>query len=318
MHTMRRGPALAASAAAVAAFCVGAIGVAEAALNLHPVIGILSQPSPDLPNNGKSYIASSYVKFIESSGARVVPLIFGTPDDEIKELMSGLNGVLFPGGGASLMQGSEYRHFSDTIYNAGISMNDNGVHFPMWGTCLGFEYLNMAASGNDGVLTCGWDAEDLPIPFDFVAGARKDRMLSSMSDELYQALSTENITHNEHHCSVSLQAYQNSTALQNFFSILATDEDRHGETFLALVSGKKYPVFGSQPHPEKNVFEWHVEAAEIPHTLHAVQFSQYFANFFVEEARKNSQSLGDALVSKLIYNYTPVYTHEYFEQRYIF
>lgn len=53
-------------------------------LNYRPVIGILSHPgdgaSGRLNNEpNASYIAASYVKFVESAGARVIPLIYNEP-----------------------------------------------------------------------------------------------------------------------------------------------------------------------------------------------------------------------------------------------
>ena len=47
-----------------------------------------------------SYIAASYVKYLEMAGARVVPLIYNQPSDDIDTLLKGINGILFPGGGA--------------------------------------------------------------------------------------------------------------------------------------------------------------------------------------------------------------------------
>ena len=39
------------------------------------------------------------MKFVEQSGARVIPLIFMQhTDEEIQDLMGKINGVLFPGG----------------------------------------------------------------------------------------------------------------------------------------------------------------------------------------------------------------------------
>ena len=44
-------------------------------LNMRPIIGILTQPSPsELMQFGNSYIPASYVKYVESGGARVVPV----------------------------------------------------------------------------------------------------------------------------------------------------------------------------------------------------------------------------------------------------
>lgn len=61
-------------------------------LNYLPVIGILSHPgdgaSGRLSNaTDASYIAASYVKFVESAGARVIPLIFNEPIEVIFEVM---------------------------------------------------------------------------------------------------------------------------------------------------------------------------------------------------------------------------------------
>ena len=65
---------------------------------------------------------------------------------------------------------------------------------------------------------------------------------------------------------------------------------------------KKYPIYGTQYHPEKINFEWVVEKEPILHTIDAVVASQYFANF-VNEARKSNIKLENEN-DYLIYNYT--------------
>jgi len=57
-------------------------------LYYQPVIGIVSHPgdgaSGRLSNaTGVSYIAASYVKFVEAAGARVVPLIYNEPPEKL-------------------------------------------------------------------------------------------------------------------------------------------------------------------------------------------------------------------------------------------
>lgn len=53
-------------------------------LNNRPIVGILTQAGLEedkfVPKDG-SYIASSYVKFVEAGGARVVPILADTPED---------------------------------------------------------------------------------------------------------------------------------------------------------------------------------------------------------------------------------------------
>ena len=53
--------------------------------NNRVIIGVLSQPS-EPSGHGESYIAASYVKFLEASGARVVPFVHDLPKHEIKRL----------------------------------------------------------------------------------------------------------------------------------------------------------------------------------------------------------------------------------------
>lgn len=77
----------------------------------------------------------SYVKFIESAGGRVVPLVY---DDDLKNNMDKiehLNGVLLCGGGIS---GGPYVDFAYEVFLKVKSLNDQGQYYPMWGTCMGF------------------------------------------------------------------------------------------------------------------------------------------------------------------------------------
>ena len=90
---------------------------------------------------------------------------------------------------------------------------------------------------------------------------------------------------------------------------------------MSLVEGRQYPVYGMQAHPEKSNFEWVTsEKYPIPHTMAAMEMSQYFANFFVNECRRNEQKFVNE-TDKLMYNYSPTYTGKtggYFQQTYTF
>lgn len=47
----------------------------------------------------KSFIVASYVKSMESAGARVVPIFLDRDPEYYNTLVHSVNGILFPGGG---------------------------------------------------------------------------------------------------------------------------------------------------------------------------------------------------------------------------
>ena len=105
-------------------------------LNNRPIIAVLAQRYPDTSN--QSYIAASYVKYLESGGARVVPVPHHFNSSQIQQLFNHINGVLLPGGSAHIMRSDFYDH-AKQLWDLSIAANDRGDYFPMWGTCLGFQ-----------------------------------------------------------------------------------------------------------------------------------------------------------------------------------
>ena len=76
-------------------------------LNDRPIIGILAQElSVNLEkwygDNNTSYIDSSYIKYIEAAGARVVPVLINQPMEYYRTIFTSTNGLLFPGGVAHI------------------------------------------------------------------------------------------------------------------------------------------------------------------------------------------------------------------------
>ena len=63
----------------------------------HVVSVVLVQPGDPAPK-GHSYIAASYVKFLESAGARVVPVLPDMPRDEVSSSGQASSFILQLGG----------------------------------------------------------------------------------------------------------------------------------------------------------------------------------------------------------------------------
>jgi gamma-glutamyl hydrolase len=251
-----------------------------------PVIAIMSQPTKSTaPTCGGSceYIAASYIKFFESAGARAVPVSYYSSDAEIDAIMKEVNAFFFPGGGSALPAAAQ------RVVDAALNVSESGGFFPVYGICLGFEWI-VKAVGGDHILGSGFDSENISLPLRFTDAATSSRFFSDASTRAL--LAKEPLTMNNHQQGLSPTAFKNSSELSSVFHVLSTNADRKGQEFVSSIEGRSAPIYGTQYHPEKNIFEWGTNEDGSPyeviqHTADAVHVSQSIANFFVSEARKN-------------------------------
>ncbi|CAL8313256.1 unnamed protein product [Merluccius merluccius] len=284
--------------------------------NDRPIIGILAQESYSPPNTG-SYIAASYVKYLESAGARVVPVRINQTLDQYVYLFRALNGVLFPGGGADLVT-SGYAAAAKVFYQLALEANSRGDYFPIWGTCLGLEELTYLTGGR--LLLSPTDTRGVALPLVFTNESRDSKMFSGFPADLLKALASEALTENSHRNSLTTETFRNTVELSKFYRVLSTNSDGKTE-FVSTLEAYDYPIYATQWHPEKNAFEWTRDY--IPHCPNAIRTTFHMADFFVNEAKKNFHRFSSEEEERraLIYNYTPLYmgrNGSSFEQIYIF
>ncbi|KAL7103754.1 hypothetical protein ACP275_08G199100 [Erythranthe tilingii] len=291
-------------------------------LKLGPVIGILSHPGDgaggrlnNAPN--ASYIAASYVKFVESAGARVIPLIYNEPLVLRNEKLNLVNGVIFTGGSSKR---TSYFDVVKSIFENVRRKNDAGEHFPLLAICLGFELLTMIVSEKKNILE-KFDALNQATTLDNIDV--NGNLFQRFPEVLRNKLSTKCLVMQNHSYGISLAKFRRDARLNSFFKILATSTDKKNKPYVSTVQARKYPVTAVQWHPEKNAFEWGLSG--IPHSEDAVQVTQHVANFFVREARISAKNKPKPsprkVLDNLIYNYSPTYCGKAgkgFDEVYIF
>ncbi|XP_041823616.1 gamma-glutamyl hydrolase [Melanotaenia boesemani] len=284
--------------------------------NDRPIIGVLAQEVFSPKPNQSAYIAASYVKFLEAAGARVVPVMINQTLEEYKTLFNSINGILYPGGGVSIIS-SGYERAAKIFYELAIEANKRGDYFPVWGTCLGFEQLTYLTSGKFSLSHT--NTSGVALPLNFTEDMKDSRMFKGFPSEVMAALASEPITENSHQWSLATSTYNTNEKLRTFYKVLSTNTDGNVE-FVSTVEAYTYPIYGTQWHPEKNAFEW--TKPYIPHSPSAVKTTFYMAEFFVNEARKSFHRFESQEEENkaLIYNYSPVYTGAMraFEQIYFF
>lgn len=225
-------------------------------------------------------------------------------------MVSSLNGILMPGGSNSLTH-SDYAQAADFLIEAAIEANKNGTHFPMWGTCLSFQKLIAYFTGNNIAWMSYCDIENIALNLKSVeANSRIFGNWSSENTKIMNILKVSPVTANYHKWCLNVTEFNGIANITNNFKIVSTN-DFGGHHFVSTIEHTKYPFYGSAWHPEKNQFEFVVNAhkGNISHSFEAVQVSQFLANFLVFEARKNTNHFKNKLEEgkHLIYNYNGQY-----------
>ena len=173
-----------------------------------------------------------------------------------------------------------------------MKMNNAGIHFPVWGTCLGMqEMTTWPLNPRKDILSNCTGTMGTSLPLNFTKLAQKSKLFGKAPKFILDILSKENVTPNFHMFGLTTETYRKNKDLNQFYVVTSTNKDKNGLEFVSSMEAKEYPFYGIQWHPEKINFE-HFQGAQnmLSNNLHGVLVSQFCANFLVDEARKNSNS----------------------------
>jgi len=255
-----------------------------------PVVGVLTNPRAYGTFN--TYIMGAYIKFLELGGARVVAIPHTNTGEQILQQLEKLNGVLLPGGAVPVFD----QDFELTMYATKVKLilqkakefNENGVYFPIWGVCLGFQMAaGIEAPYKDVVALDVFDAVDTSDVTKFEIDPTESKVYRNMPERMLEAIQTEGISYNSHHDGVHPEVFQKYDNLRDNYRVVSTNTDRKGVEYVAFFEHKKYPLYFIQFHPEKVLFIYK-EGLNIPRTENALEVSKYYAEFFVHECRLNA------------------------------
>lgn len=301
-----------------------------------PVIGILTEVLRDYKKFGthhKLHIAASYVKWIESSGAQVVPILLNQNDFYYEQMFKQTNGLLFPGGDNLLdpTKNTPMMVAARKLYKMAVEANDRGEFYPIWGTCLGLELLSVLSSNKNVLEPCSAVDEALPVKF-----VERGRMFApssyanmpelnkDYSGVIMDIMTKKNTTYNHHYKCLSDEGLEKA-GLKDFYRPIAYSFDKNNKKFITIMEAINYPFYATMAHAEKPSFEFVVKPKQmnIPHLREAIAVSRYLGDFFVEQCRYSCHSIDRELIeNQLIYAYHPSYTahmnNDIYEMRYMF
>ena len=199
-------------------------------LNENPIIAILTWEF-DIMNTGIPIesLPSTYTNFLESAGARTVPVSFKWSKEKIYETLDKVNGVLFTGGDIEQynVETGEFHPYyiaSRDILSYVLKKNKKGDYFPLFGIWQGFQFLHMAISNDPFILSDSmrWGENDTLIPY--FTPFEQSRFFKNLNIDIYQNSppsnpqeNDENIEFNWHQFGVYLTQYSKYPSISNFF-----------------------------------------------------------------------------------------------------
>jgi len=151
---------------------------------------------------------------------------------------------VFPGGAAPL-NNSNYIRVARWIFNEAIRLHDFEHRlFPIWGTCLGFETLNILSSGEQAKdLLRKYKSENLPLPVDFTKEAFDSRMFRDIDMKLMRNIMFKKLFVHMHKLGISPDLYEKNKFTRKMFKVLATNKDRQGKEFVSIIEGNLFYIF---------------------------------------------------------------------------
>ena len=274
-----------------------------------PLVGVVAQSGSPAPE-GHTYIAASYIKFVEASGARAVPILEGSTRAEVEALFPRLNAVVFPGGNVRLTEpNNPFMETLTHLYLLAEGANERGQYFPIWAVCLGFEALTILASGRDSVYG-PFNAEDYAAALAWTDDVWQGRLFADFGNELIGKLANQPLAFENHKHGLAVPDFAQYLAAD--YLLLSTSKDRDDRAYVSTIEHKTKPYYGFQWHPEKNLFEWNPTEVTLAHTADAISVTNKLCLFFGKELRKRHvvrpPEAEREIEKLLIYNYPLKYT----------
>ena len=193
-----------------------------------PVVGVFAWPAHFLNPQKYDFIASSYPKWLEVGGVRSIAIPSDATVAELDTIFGQIHGLLIPGGSGGM--GPSVTH----LLRKAILHNRKGHFFPVWGTCLGFEYLIRHVARCTGTLPSPTVSSSCPIKHNFDSENISLPLEQVVPWQLYQdpfihdIVRHQNVTMNNHHLGLPIEEFYSNSRLTQLWRATSTNCDRKG------------------------------------------------------------------------------------------
>jgi len=139
-------------------------------------------------------------------------------------------------------------------------------------------------------------------------GGRNNKPRGLLADYVNKSIDQILILKKTHTHTVTLETWRSTPALPQFFRLISDSSDRGQVPFASTIEARRYPIFATQWHPERSLYEWG-PTEDINHSPAAVRIVQLVADALVRNSRLSRHRFPspDAEAVASIYNSQVMY-----------
>jgi len=279
-------------------------------INSGPTIGIISTPDPD--NSHRSQIKATNHEYLLAGGpVNVIPIPWDIESSKLNRILESLNGLFLIGGEANLWEEDSegHRRFSafqkrmNYIVNYVLQKNKDGVYYPLWAICEGFEAASIALT-KDVHLLDNYEQEGEYKKLYFTPQAKKSILFQYFSEDDFKFLEENPAMYYKHNYGLNTSVPTLHPSLSsNEWIVTATGKDENGKAVLSAMESLYYPFYMHLFHPERALHDALYESV-FSNASHVISTATKLSRSFLTEASKNRNKFSndDLLRALLIEN----------------
>ena len=248
---------------------------------IFPTILILSTPT----NSTHSEINSNFVRWLQASGADVLPVRPGEEVEKIDFFLTKVNGILFQGNLGPLDFDSDYYKTANYIINkVELIYRTQRIKIPVLVIGDDMAMVLCILNNNSPVHSEIPLFKSASTLFPFIP-PYNTLILSELESSDIKIAAEKQLIANQLTKVINLEFIKNKIKSNSFFEIVASFPI-NGENYVSILEGTEKPLVMISFHPEMIAFE-NRDEFEIPNELEAVKMSRFIGNAFVFYGRKN-------------------------------
>lgn len=267
----------------------------------------------NVPVTQKYIFSNPYVSFLHLAGLDVYPIPTHISQENLRVLLSKVNGVMLPGGMSSIMNPdpnnankmvfSSYTKTVKMIMDEAKAINDQGDYFPVFGICLGFEAMIAAEAENLSFVEKKHEGLRYNATLTYTVKRDDSKFLSAIPTHLLDYMERVKSTHNYHEYMTCPKKFAASANLSKTYKILSLSNSmKDSFPFVSMIEGIDYPFYAVQFHPELGMGTYYRPLVDFPNDNNAAEFGRNMLWFMLNEAKKSSHTLNGEDAKNLVAN----------------